>query len=170
MTEVILVNKNDEPVGIIEKMAAHQQGLLHRAVSVFIVNKKNEMLLQQRALHKYHSGGLWSNACCSHPMPDETVMAAAERRLYEEMGFNTPLKKIFEFTYCVFFENGLTENEYDHVFMGIYEGRIQPDENEVMDYGYIPVAEIKHALLIHPERYTEWFKIAFPKIEEYLLR
>src|SRR5258705_9255778 len=122
--EVILVNENDEQVGVMEKMEAHQKGLLHRAFSVFIFNEKGQMLLQQRAATKYHSGGKWSNACCSHPRPGEELEAAAKRRLREELGIGTTLKKIFEFSYKVEFENGLTENELDHVFAGQYGGKI----------------------------------------------
>src|ERR1044072_1062769 len=122
MEEVILVNERDEATGIMEKMEAHQKGVLHRAFSVFIFNNKNEMLLQQRAIKKYHSGGLWTKACCSHPRPGETKSDAALRRLYEELGFTTSIEKIFDFTYKASFENGLTENEFDHVFAGIYNG------------------------------------------------
>src|SRR4028119_3934 len=109
MTEVVLVNELDEPIGTMEKMAAHRKALLHRAFSIFIFNHRNEMLLQQRSLSKYHSGGLWTNACCSHPLPGEDVHAAALRRLKEEMGFSTALQKIFHFTYKSTFDNGLTE-------------------------------------------------------------
>ena len=108
-----------------EKMEAHKKGLLHRAFSVFIFNGKGEMLLQQRALNKYHSGGLWTNACCSHPMPGEKTEDAADRRLKEELGFETPLEKIFDFVYKAEFDNGLTEYEFDHVFAGEYEGEIK---------------------------------------------
>ena len=118
---MILVNERDEPLGSMEKMEAHRKGALHRAFSVFIFNSRGEMLLQQRALKKYHSGGLWTNACCSHPRPGETNEAAALRRLREEMGFDTSLQQIFSFTYRASFNNGLTEHEYDHVFAGIYD-------------------------------------------------
>src|SRR4249919_2599143 len=113
--EVILVNEQNEAIGTMEKMEAHRKALLHRAFSVFIFNSKGEMLLQQRALNKYHSGGLWTNACCSHPRPGELIEDAATRRLKEELGFETPLKKIFQFTYQASFDNGLTEHEFDHV-------------------------------------------------------
>jgi len=122
MEQVILVNEQDEQVGIMEKMQAHREGKLHRAFSVFIFNNKREMLLQQRALNKYHSGGLWTNACCSHPKPNESTEAAAKRRLKEELGFETTLEKNFDFTYKADFENGLTEYEFDHVFSGVYNG------------------------------------------------
>src|SRR3954470_13284590 len=122
MEQVILVNEKDQAIGTMEKMEAHRKGVLHRAFSVFIFDRHGKMLLQQRAFHKYHSGGLWTNACCSHPLPGEDIESAAHRRLYEEMGFQTPLKKIFDFTYKADFRNGLTEYEFDHVFTGYYEG------------------------------------------------
>ena len=122
MEEVILVNEQDEQTGTIEKMEAHRKALLHRAFSVFIFNGKGEMLLQQRAMGKYHSPGLWTNACCSHPRPGEEVETAAFRRLKEEMGIETSLKKIFDFIYRTEFDNGLTEYEFDHVYIGTYPG------------------------------------------------
>lgn len=164
----MLVNEMDEETGTMEKMEAHRKALLHRAFSVFIFNSKGEMLLQKRALKKYHSGGLWTNACCSHPRPGEDTMQAAVRRLKEEMGFTTGIKKIFAFTYKTGFDNGLTEHEYDHVFSGIYENEIKPDENEVSEYCYKSMEEIKSLLQSHPSKFTEWFKIAFPKMELYL--
>ena len=168
MTEVILVNEDDTVIGSMEKMEAHQQALLHRAFSIFIFNNKGEMLLQQRALNKYHSGGLWTNACCSHPQPGEATIDAASRRLQEEMGFTTPVKKVFDFVYKAPFDNGLTEHEFDHVFVGQFENEIHPDPHEVSDYCYKTLDEIKSSLESHPQKYTEWFKIAFPKVEEYL--
>src|SRR4030095_7998604 len=123
-TEVILVDQEDRPSGTAEKMEAHRKGLLHRAFSVFIFNSKGEMLLQQRALSKYHSGGLWTNACCSHPAPGEKTKDGAIRRLNEELGFETPVEKVFDFVYKAEFDNGLTEHEFDHVFAGEYEGQL----------------------------------------------
>jgi len=149
-------------------MEAHKRGLLHRAFSVFIFNSKGQMLLQKRAPKKYHSGGLWSNACCGHPYPGEEVDLAAVRRLREEMGFTTHLEKIFDFTYHLSFENGLTENEFDHVFVGEYDGSIHPDANEVTDYTFTGMNEIREHLSQQPETYTGWFQIAFPKIEDWL--
>lgn len=166
--DVILVDEMDRPVGEMEKMEVHQKALLHRAFSVFIFNGKGEMLLQQRALKKYHSGGLWTNACCSHPMPGNDTLHAASKRLQEEMGFTTPLKKAFHFTYKVPFENGLTEHEFDHVLIGTYDGIINPDPDEVSDFCYKPIGDIKKSLQSHPDKYTVWFKIAFPKLEEYI--
>jgi len=154
-------------MGVLEKMEAHKRGVLHRAFSVFIFNPNGQMLLQKRAPAKYHSGGLWSNACCGHPCPGEEINPAAVRRLYEEMGFKTDLKKIFDFSYYLSFENGLTENEFDHVFVGEYEGTIQPNATEVSDYTFTGMNEIKADLSQRPERYTGWFQIAFPKIEEW---
>ncbi len=167
--EVILVNEKDEVVGSMEKMEAHRQGILHRAFSIFIFNKKGEMLLQQRALNKYHSGGLWSNACCSHPGPGEETIEAAQRRLFEEMGFTTPLKKIFDFIYKEEFDNGLTEYEFDHVFAGEYDGIISPNTEEVNDFYYKAIDEIKQSHQYSPQKYTAWFHLAFPKIEEWIL-
>jgi isopentenyl-diphosphate delta-isomerase len=167
MEELILVNELDEPIGSMEKMEVHQKGLLHRAFSVFIFNEKGEMLLQQRAPQKYHSAGLWTNACCSHPRPGEGTLEAAMRRLNEEMGFTAGLKKIFEFTYRTEFENGLTEFEFDHVFAGIYGGSIHPDKNEVGDYCFSGLDEIEAGLASHPAKYTTWFHLAFPLVKEW---
>lgn len=168
---VILVDEKDKPVGVAEKMEAHQLGLLHRAFSVFIFNSKGEMLLQQRALHKYHSGGLWTNACCSHPNPGEETLAAAQRRLKEEMGFQVPVEKVFDFLYKKEFDNGLTEHEFDHVFAGEYESKqVDFNKGEVMDCCYKSMAEIRHTLITLPEKYTAWFHLAFPGIEEWWSR
>jgi isopentenyl-diphosphate delta-isomerase len=166
--DVILVNENDEVLGTMEKMEAHQKGVLHRAFSVFILNDRGEMLLQQRATGKYHSAGLWTNACCSHPFPLEDTKAAAERRLMEEMGFHTPLKGIFNFIYNTPFDNGLTEYEYDHVFVGYYNGTIHPEAAEVADYCYKTIEEIAIDIQEKPQRFTSWFRIAFPKVEAWL--
>ena len=151
-----------------EKMEVHQKALLHRAFSVFVFNDKGEMLLHKRADKKYHSGGLWTNACCSHPKPGEETSVAATKRLQEEMGFNTGLTKAFDFIYKAPFDNGLTEHEFDHVFTGTYDVDIVPNTDEVSDYCFMPVDEIKNSIQSHPQKYTEWFKIAFPKMEAYL--
>jgi len=161
---VILVNSEDEVVGKTEKMDAHKKGLLHRAFSVFIFNRKGEMLIQRRAFNKYHSGGLWTNACCSHPYPDEEVYDAAIRRLNEELGFQTPLQKAFQFIYHAEFSNGLAEHELDHVFTGSYDGPIRANPEEVCDFCYKSIEEISASLRSHPEKFTTWFHIAFPKI------
>lgn len=166
--EVILVNEADEAIGKMEKMEAHEKALLHRAFSVFIFNRKGEMLLQQRADNKYHSAGLWTNACCSHPSPGEDTADAAARRLKEELGFSAPLEEVFTFMYRSDFENGLTENEYDHVYSGIYEGRINPDKEEVKDFVYKPLDEINSSIKNEPGKYTSWFIIAFPRIRKWV--
>lgn len=167
MMDVVLVDEQDNEVGAMEKMEAHRKALLHRAFSVFIFNSAGEMLLQQRAQHKYHSGGLWTNACCSHPFPGETPGQAATRRLMEEMGFETPVSKAFTFLYKAAFDNGLTEHEFDHVFVGEYNGEIQPNPDEVMDFAYRSIAEIEASLQSHPFQYTAWFHLAFPKVKEW---
>ena len=161
---VVLVDKADNPVGVMDKMEAHEKGLLHRAFSVFLLNSSGEMLLQQRAVDKYHSGGLWTNACCSHPFPGEETLDAANRRLKEELGIATSLEEIFSFSYCVNFENGLTENEFDHVFIGTYEGDIPYNQSEVRDVCYKDINWISESLQKHPELYTSWFKIAYPML------
>ena len=165
--EVILVDENDKVIGFMEKMEAHLKGVMHRAFSVFIFNSSGEMLLQQRAIGKYHSAGLWSNACCSHPYPGEDIEMAAQRRLNEEMGFKTSLEKLFDFVYKASFGNELIENEFDHVFVGKYEGEININPQEVNDYSFKSVKAIKQELKEKPETYTAWFPIAFPKIESW---
>jgi isopentenyl-diphosphate Delta-isomerase len=162
--EVILVNEQDEQTGTIEKMEAHRRALLHRAFSVFIFNGKGEMLLQQRAMGKYHSPGLWTNACCSHPRPGESVEEAAGRRLKEEMGIDVKIEKVFDFIYRTEFDNGLTEFEFDHVYTGTYNGPLSPDRQEVKDYCYRSMDDIESDLFQRPEKYSAWFRIAFPEL------
>ncbi|MEO7522852.1 MAG: isopentenyl-diphosphate Delta-isomerase, partial [Ferruginibacter sp.] len=154
LPQVILVNEKDEAVATMDKMEAHQKGLLHRAFSIFIFNRNGEMLLQQRAEEKYHSASLWTNACCSHPLPGEHVADAAHRRLKEEMGFDTELVEAFHFTYKSVFENGLTEHEYDHVFTGVYDGAMNPDNREVKDHRFDEMKNIRTDMLIRSEKYT----------------
>lgn len=168
MDNIILVNERDEQVGTMEKIQAHRRALLHRAFSVFVFNSRGEMLLQQRAADKYHSGSLWTNACCSHPRPGEATTEAAGRRLREEMGFDTELQKLFDFVYKTEFDNGLTEHEFDHVFAGIYDGEIIPDKTEVQDYCFKSMRDIKESLLLRPGQYTVWFRIAFPLVEKWV--
>lgn len=168
MQEVILVNELDEELGSMEKMEAHEKAVLHRAFSVFLFDRKGNMLLQQRADSKYHSPSLWTNACCSHPMPGEETKQAALRRLQEELGFTATIKKAFHFTYKAAFDNGLTEHEFDHVFVGEYEGEIKLNTEEVNDICYKSMSEIKQELENNSHLYTEWFKIAFPLLEEWL--
>jgi isopentenyl-diphosphate delta-isomerase len=161
---VILVDETDLPVGTMEKMEAHQKALLHRAFSVFIYNSKGEMLLQRRASGKYHSPGLWTNACCSHPRPGEDTRAAALRRLEEELGFSTELEKRFDFIYRAAFGNGLTEYEFDHVFVGYHDGVITPDVAEVSEYSFRDPEVIRGELASNPDRFTPWFHLAFPLV------
>ena len=165
--QLILVNEKDEMTGTAGKMEAHQKGLLHRAFSVFVFNSKGEMLLQQRAVNKYHSGGLWTNACCSHPQPGEETEEAARRRLKEEMGFDIPVTRSFDFVYKANFENGLTEYEFDHVFAGEYDGPVNFNKEEVMNVCYKTMEDIRAALKAAPQNYTAWFQLAFPKIESW---
>ncbi|MEP7141849.1 MAG: isopentenyl-diphosphate Delta-isomerase [Ferruginibacter sp.] len=166
--DVILVDEKDQPIGTMEKMEVHQKALLHRAFSVFIFNDKGEMLLQKRSDNKYHSAGLWTNACCSHPRPGTDTLQAAGERLQEEMGFSTDLEKVFDFIYKTPYDNGLTEYEFDHVLVGRYSGVISPNPDEVADFCFKPVTEIKDSLKSHSDKYTAWFKIAFPKLEAYI--
>jgi len=161
---VILVDEHDNPIGTEEKMKAHQEAKLHRAFSIFIFNSSGEMLLQQRAADKYHSAYLWTNACCSHPRPGETVEQAAHRRLREEMGFDTELKKAFHFIYKAKFDHGLTEHELDHVFIGQYDGAIHSNPDEVEAYKWIDPKLLKEDMEKHPENYTVWFRIAIEKV------
>lgn len=165
--EVILVNESDEAIGTMEKIEAHQKGLLHRAFSVFIFDNEGKMLLQQRSQEKYHGGLLWTNACCSHPYPEEEVHEAAQRRLQEELGFSASLQKIFSFTYRANVENNLVEHEFDHVFAGKYEGIIDANPHEVADHKYVKMETIRQEIDQHPNHFTSWFKIAFPHIEEW---
>ncbi len=166
--EVILVNESDEWVGTMEKMQVHQEGSLHRAFSVFILNSENELLLQQRAAAKYHSGGLWSNTCCSHPAPGESTMAAAHRRLKEELGFDCKLEQIFTLRYNAKVDKGLTENEYDHIYLGRYSGEISPNEDEVQDHRYIPLHELQQWLQEEPALFTPWLHLALPRFAAHI--
>jgi len=162
--EVILVNEKDEAIGRMEKLEAHEKGLLHRAFSIFVFNSKGELLLQRRAQNKYHSAGLWTNTCCSHPLPGENTGDAARRRLKEEMGFVTELKEFSVFTYKSVFENGLTEHEIDHVFTGVFDADPEINTEEVSEFAYKSLLEIRKELALHPENYTTWFKIAIEKL------
>ncbi len=167
-TEVILVDNQDNPIGQMEKLEAHQKGLLHRAFSVFILNSKGEMLLQKRASGKYHSPNLWTNACCSHPLPGEQALQAAQRRLTEEMGFSCELKEIDAFIYKTEFDNGLIEHEFDHVLLGQYEGDISPNPDEVSEYKWLSISELNSLLSASTKEFTFWFLIAYPKVKKYL--
>ncbi|QNL48871.1 isopentenyl-diphosphate Delta-isomerase [Olivibacter sp. SDN3] len=158
MKEVILVNLQDEIVGSMEKMEAHQKGILHRAFSVFLFNSEDELLLQRRAMHKYHSGGLWTNTCCSHPAPGETIMNAAKRRLVEEMGIVADLKLIDSFIYKAHLDNGLIEHEYDHLLTGNYNGEVAlVNQEEVMDFKWIAFDALQQSVNSFPDQFTVWF-------------
>lgn len=156
---VILVDALDNELGSMEKMEAHEKGLLHRAFSVFIFNTKGEVLLQQRATEKYHSGGLWTNTCCSHPRSGETTVEAGKRRLMEEMGFTCELEALFSFTYKVSLNQGLIEHELDHVLVGTYDGTIVPNPDEVMNSTWMTLDALICDCQSNPEKYTAWLQI-----------
>ncbi|RKS53856.1 isopentenyl-diphosphate delta-isomerase [Gillisia mitskevichiae] len=172
MTEekVILVNQKDEPIGLMPKMEAHEKGLLHRAFSVFIFNEKNELMLQQRALSKYHSPGLWTNTCCSHQREGETNIEAGKRRLQEEMGFTADLEDTISFIYKAPFDNGLTEHEFDHILVGNFneEPMLNPEEAEA--WKWMGLEEVSEDMENNPGVYTEWFKIIFDKYYQSIKR
>ncbi len=157
--KVILVDKNDQQVGIMDKLSAHVEKRLHRAFSIFIFNNAGELLLQRRALEKYHSGGLWSNTCCSHPMPGELTIDAAHRRLLEEMGFDCPLQEQASLTYHAELDNGLTENEFDHIFFGRYDSNPVVNPDEVIDWQWIAPAPLLHRIKSQSETFTSWIKL-----------
>lgn len=161
--KVILVNEIDEPIGLMPKMEAHEKGLLHRAFSVFVFNDKNELMLQQRALSKYHSPGLWTNTCCSHQREGESNIEAGKRRLQEEMGFTTNLKDTMAFIYKAPFDNGLTEHEFDHILVGNFNDLPDLNPEEVSAWKWIKLEDVQKDMKNHPGRYTEWFKIIFDK-------
>ncbi len=165
---VILVNKDDEQIGLMPKMEAHEKALLHRAFSVFVLNSKNEIMLQQRAQHKYHSPLLWTNTCCSHQREGESNIQAGSRRLFEEMGFKTELKELFNFIYKAPFDNGLTEHELDHVMIGYYDEKPDINPEEVEAWKWMTIENVKSDMLLHPESYTVWFKIIFDKFYHFL--
>ncbi|MEM3586652.1 MAG: isopentenyl-diphosphate Delta-isomerase [Candidatus Jordarchaeaceae archaeon] len=167
---VILVDEHDREIGVDEKMKTHKDGKLHRAFSIFIFNSRGEMLLQKRAKNKYHSGGLWSNACCSHPRPGEDIKQAAHRRLIEEMGFDCDLKEAFDFIYKANLDHNLTEYEFDHVFIGKYDGKIKMNPNEVEDFKWISIDDLKESVDKHPEKYTVWFRCALNEVLNFLLQ
>ena len=168
--QVILVNEHDTPIGLMGKLEAHQKALLHRAFSVFILNDKGEIMLQQRATSKYHSPNLWTNTCCSHPRQGETTIEAGKRRLQEEMGFVTELTDILSFIYKAPFDNGLTEHELDHILIGYYNAPPTINPEEVADWRWELPEKIKEDIAKHPHRYTEWFKIIFDKFLHQVLK
>lgn len=158
MEQVILVDENDNEIGPFEKMEAHKQGLLHRAFSVLLFNSKGEVLLQKRSSKKYHSAGLWTNTCCSHPRPGESVQEAAHRRLKEEMGIDVTPEFAYSFIYKTTLENGLIEHELDHVYIGSYEGTPHVNNLEVEDWKFESIDWLKKDIVSNPEHYTFWFK------------
>ena len=160
---VILVDKDDNELGLMEKLEVHQKGLLHRAFSVFLLNDSNQLLLQKRALDKYHSPGLWTNTCCSHPRKNEKTIVAAHRRLFEEMGIKSELKLFTSFIYKAEFDNGLIEHEFDHVIVGNFVGNPVINQLEVCDWKWEDLDLLKENLKTYPDDYTEWFKIIFLK-------
>ena len=166
--KVILVNENDEQIGLMPKLEAHQKAVLHRAFSVFIFNHKNELMLQQRALSKYHSPGLWTNTCCSHQRDGETNIQAGKRRLQEEMGFVTELKDTISFIYKAPFDNGLTEHEFDHILVGYYNDEPVINSDEVSSWKWMPLEKVKKDISNNPGLYTEWFKIIFDRFYEHI--
>jgi isopentenyl-diphosphate delta-isomerase len=166
--QVVLVDEKDNPIGLMEKMEAHEKALLHRAFSVFIFNSKGELMLQQRAASKYHSPLLWTNTCCSHQRDGETNLEAGKRRLQEEMGFVTEIKEVFSFIYKAPFDNGLTEHELDHVMVGSFEDAPNINKEEVESYKWMTLEDVKSDIENNPEIYTAWFKIIFDKSFEKL--
>ena len=165
---IILVDENDKEIGIDEKIKVHREGKLHRAFSIFVFNSKGELLLQKRAKTKYHSGGLWTNTCCSHPRAGESLGKNVHRRLKEEMGFDCELKEIFSFTYHATFDNHLIEHEYDHVFIGKFDGEPAPNPEEVDHWKWMDMEELKAEVQKNPDNYTYWFKTAIDKVLCYL--
>ena len=166
MEEVILVNPDNEVQGYMEKMEAHEKGLLHRAFSIFIFNSKGDILLQKRAINKYHSGGLWTNTCCSHPRKEETFHQAAIRRLNEEMGMSCSLNAVFSFIYKADLDNNLIEHEYDQVFFGTSDNPPILNKEEAIDYKYVSPNQLMQDIQDNPSDYTEWLKISFNRVYE----
>ena len=166
--KVILVDKNDNQVGLMPKLEAHEKGVLHRAFSVFIFNSKYELLLQRRASSKYHSGGLWTNTCCSHPREGEDILDAANRRLDEEMGIKTSLRKVYDFIYKAELDNQLIEHEFDHVFYGVCDNDPILNKDEAEDFKWVDMETLNNDIIKNEDNYTVWFKIAFEYFYNYL--
>jgi isopentenyl-diphosphate Delta-isomerase len=166
---VVLVNEHDQAIGTYERMAAHTDGKLHRAFSIFILNSSRQLLLQRRTSSKYHSRGLWSNTCCGHPRPGESIKQASRRRLAEEMGFDSELTRLFGFVYWVELEDGLVEHEYDHVLLGQFDGTPNPDRNEVGEWRWTDLEAVSASLDDRPESYTYWFRLSFSRFLETLV-
>ncbi len=168
-TYVTLVDENDNPIGLMEKMEAHRKAMLHRAISVFIINSKGEWILQKRALDKYHSKGLWTNTCCTHPLPDESEIETANRRLSEEMGLNCNLRKLFSFIYKERLDNELTEFELDHVFIGVTDSEPVINTAEVVDWKKMSFEELHIDIKANPDNYTYWFKHIYQNVNSHIL-
>ncbi|WP_370476773.1 isopentenyl-diphosphate Delta-isomerase [Tamlana flava] len=166
--KVILVNENDEQIGLMPKLEAHEKALLHRAFSVFVFNEQDELMLQQRAWDKYHSPGLWTNTCCSHQREGETNIEAGKRRLQEEMGFVVDLQESISFIYKAPFDNGLTEHEYDHILLGKYNGEPAINPDEVANWKWMPLEAVKDDISSNPDLYTAWFKVIFDKFYQHI--
>ena len=166
--KVILVDNNDNKIGLMPKLEAHEKGVLHRAFSVFIFNNDGELMLQRRALTKYHSPGLWTNTCCSHQRDGETNIISGKRRLNEEMGFDTELFEKTSFIYKAKFDNGLTEHEFDHVLVGNYNNSPIINSTEVDSWKWMSMENVKKDIKDHPDNYTAWFKIIFKKYYKYI--
>jgi len=167
--KVILVDKNNQQIGLMPKMEAHEKAVLHRAFSIFVMNEKGETMLQQRASHKYHSPLLWTNTCCSHQRDGETNIEAGKRRLVEEMGFTVDLKEVFSFIYKAPFDNGLTEHELDHVMVGYSNQVPEINPEEVADWKWMHPKTIKTDIIQNPDEYTAWFKIIFERFYDYVI-
>ncbi len=165
MEKVILVDEQDREIGTMEKLEAHQKGLLHRAFSILIFNSKGELMLQQRATHKYHSGGLWTNTCCSHPSPGETAIEAGKRKLLQEMGFDCHLTYSHKFIYNVELDNNLIEHEWDHVLIGYYNNPPQINTAEAMNWKFITLDALQKDVAENPQHYTQWFKMILKQPE-----
>ncbi|MBU3823038.1 isopentenyl-diphosphate Delta-isomerase [Flavobacteriaceae bacterium XHP0103] len=166
--QVILVNEKDEQIGLMPKMEAHEKALLHRAFSVFVFNENNELMIQQRAAHKYHSPLLWTNTCCSHQREGESNIEAGKRRLQEEMGFTTDLQESISFIYKAPFDNGLTEHEFDHILIGYYNEEPDINPEEVASWKWMSLEAVKADISELPNLYTEWFKIIFEKFYQHI--
>lgn len=165
--KVILVDEEDRQLGLEDKLAAHQNGAkLHRAISIFVFNSRGETMLQQRAMSKYHTQGMWSNTCCSHPMPGESTADAAHRRLREEMGFDCEMQEVLSFIYKADVGNGLTEHEYDHVFFGTYDGEPSLNSDEAMDYRWESLDRLKSDTERQPEKFTPWLRMVLDRVME----
>ena len=162
--KIILVDENDKEIGVGDKHKIHREGKLHRAFSVLIFNSKGELLLQKRAKNKYHSAGLWANACCSHPAPEESLEKSVRRRLKEEMGFVCPLERFFAFIYGIKLDNDLFEYEYDHIFVGKFDGEPKPNPKEVSDWKWTKIENLEKDIRTFPESYTAWFRILLERI------